>query len=425
MSDVKSSRIEGLHKMSPDARLQAVASQAGLDNEAVASLADAASGQIELADRLVENAISSMAIPVGVATNMTVDGRDVLVPMATEESSVIAAVCNSAKRCRPTGGFKTSTSGPIMAAQIQLLGASDPENVRLKVLERFDEIKEICDATDPLLLKFGGGFRDLYIRVVDSAEGPMTVVHIIVDTRDAMGANAVNSMAEALAPKLEEWTGARSLLRILTNLADRRVARVRAVWPLAEIGGEQVRDDMLSAYYFADADPYRAATHNKGIMNGISAVVLATGNDTRAIEAGAHAYAARDGRYRSMTRWEKDGDGNLVGVLEMPMAVGLIGGATRIHPTAQANLKILGVKTADELARIIVSVGLAQNFGAMRALATTGIQKGHMALHAQNVALMVGAVGQEIDKVASELKALGKVRQDIAEEILARLRAGN
>lgn len=425
MSDVKSSRIEGLHKMSPDARLQAVASQAGLDNEAVASLADAASGQIELADRLVENAISSMAIPVGVATNMTVDGRDVLVPMATEESSVIAAVCNSAKRCRPTGGFKTSTSGPIMAAQIQLLGASDPENVRLKVLERFEEIKEICDATDPLLLKFGGGFRDLYIRVVDSAEGPMTVVHIIVDTRDAMGANAVNSMAEALAPKLEEWTGARSLLRILTNLADRRVARVRAVWPLEEIGGEQVRDDMLSAYYFADADPYRAATHNKGIMNGISAVVLATGNDTRAIEAGAHAYAARDGRYRSMTRWEKDGDGNLVGILEMPMAVGLIGGATKIHPTAQANLKILGVKTADELARIIVAVGLAQNFGAMRALATTGIQKGHMALHAQNVALMVGAVGEEIDKVASELKALGKVRQDIAEEILARLRAGN
>lgn len=425
MSDVKSSRIEGLHKMSPDARLQAVALQAGLDNEAVASLADAASGQIELADRLVENAISSMAIPVGVATNMTVDGRDVLVPMATEESSVIAAVCNSAKRCRSTGGFKTSTSGPIMAAQIQLLGASDPENVRLKVLERFDEIKEICDATDPLLLKFGGGFRDLDIRVIDSAEGPMTVVHIIVDTRDAMGANAVNSMAEALAPKLEQWTGARSLLRILTNLADRRVARVRAVWPLAEIGGEQVRDDMLSAYYFADADPYRAATHNKGIMNGISAVVLATGNDTRAIEAGAHAYAAKGGRYRSMTRWEKDGDGNLVGILEMPMAVGLIGGATKIHPTAQANLKILGVKTADELARIIVAVGLAQNFGAMRALATTGIQKGHMALHAQNVALMVGAVGEEVDKVASELKALGKVRQDIAEEILARLRAGN
>ncbi|WP_428644598.1 hydroxymethylglutaryl-CoA reductase, degradative [Roseibium sp.] len=423
MSDFTSSRIEGFHKLDPAARLEAVRRQANLDNLAAGDLADAAAGQIALADRLIENAISSIAIPVGIATNMTVDGRDVLVPMATEESSVIAAVCNSAKRCRDTGGFRTSTSGPLMAAQIQLVGASDPENVRLQVLEHLEDIRAICDDTDPLLLKVGGGFRELDIRVIESTEGPMTIVHIIVDTRDAMGANAVNSMAEAVAPKLEEWTGARSLLRILTNLADRRVARVRAVWPLAEIGGETVRDDMLSAYRFADADPYRAATHNKGIMNGISAVVLATGNDTRAIEAGAHAYAARDGRYRSMSRWEKDRDGNLVGTLELPMAVGLVGGATKIHPTAQANLKILGVSTADELARVIVSIGLAQNFGAMRALATTGIQKGHMALHAQNVALMVGAVGKEVDIVASELKSLGKVRQDLAEEILDRLRA--
>ncbi|MAS11703.1 MAG: hydroxymethylglutaryl-CoA reductase, degradative [Nitratireductor sp.] len=422
MSDAQSSRIEGLHKMSPAERLQAVARQAQLGNEAVSSLAAAAEGQIELADRLVENAITTMAIPVGIATNMIVDGREVLVPMATEESSVVAAVCNAAKRCRSTGGFFTSGSGPVMAAQIQLLGASDPENVRLKVYEKIDEIRAICNKTDPLLVKFGGGFRDIDVRVIDSDEGPMTIVHIIVDTRDAMGANAVNSMAEALAPRLAEWTGARTLLRILTNLADRRVVRARAVWTLDEIGGAQVRDDMLSAYRFADADPYRAATHNKGIMNGVSAVVLATGNDTRAIEAGAHAYAARSGRYRSMSRWEKDKDGNLVGILEMPMAVGLIGGATKVHPTAQAHLKLLGVETADALARIIVSIGLAQNFAAMRALATTGIQKGHMALHAQNVALMVGAVGDEIDLVASELKALGKVRQDLAEEILNRIR---
>lgn len=424
MSDARSSRIEGLHKMTPAARLQAVAARAGLGNEAVASFAQAAEGRIELADRLVENAISSIAIPIGVATNMIVDGREVLVPMATEESSVIAAVCNSAKRCRPTGGFFTSSSGPVMAAQIQLLGASDPEQVRLKVYERIDEIRTICNETDPLLVKFGGGFRDIEVRVIETAEGPMTIVHIIVDTRDAMGANAVNSMAEALAPRLVEWTGARSLLRILTNLADRRVVRARAVWPTDEIGGEQVRDDMLSAFHFADADPYRAATHNKGIMNGVSAVVLATGNDTRAVEAGAHSYVARHGHYGSMSRWEADAEGNLVGILEMPMAVGLIGGATKVHPTAQACLKLLGVETADQLARIIVSVGLAQNFGAMRALATTGIQKGHMALHAQNVALLVGAVGGEIDKVANELKALGKVRQDIAEEILARLRSG-
>jgi len=339
--------------MTPDQRLDAVARQAGLDAAAVAALQQAAAGQIELADHLVENAVSSMAIPVGIATNMIVDGRDVLVPMATEESSVIAAVCNAAKRCRGTGGFFTSTSGPIMAAQIQLLGASDPENVRLKVFEHFDEIKATCDEIDPLLVKFGGGFRDLEVRVVETMEGPMTIVHILVDTRDAMGANAVNSMAEALAPKLSEWTGARSLLRILSNLADRRVARARATWTLDEIGGEEVRDNMISAYHFADADPYRAATHNKGIMNGVSAVVLATGNDTRAIEAGAHAYAARDGHYRSMSRWEEDEDGNLVGILEIPMAVGLIGGATKIHPTAQANLKILGVTTADALARVI------------------------------------------------------------------------
>ena len=410
--------------MTPAERLQAVSRQAGLGNAAIDALAAAGEGRIELADRLVENAISTMAIPVGIATNMVVDGREVLVPMATEESSVIAAVCNSTKRCRSTGGFVTSTSGPVMAAQIQLLGAPDPMNVRLKVYERINEIRAICDETDPLLVKFGGGFRDIDVRVIDTDEGPMTIVHIIVDTRDAMGANAVNSMAEALAPKLAEWTGARTLLRILTNLADRRVVRARAVWPVEEIGGEEVRDDMLSAYHFADADPYRAATHNKGIMNGVSAVVLATGNDTRAIEAGAHAFAARDGWYRSMSRWEADAQGNLVGILEMPMAVGLIGGATKIHPTAQANLEILGVTTADALARIIVSVGLAQNFGAMRALATTGIQKGHMALHAQNVALMVGAVGAEIDLVASELKALGKVRQDLAEDILKRIRAG-
>jgi hydroxymethylglutaryl-CoA reductase len=419
---VTSSRIEGLHKMTPTARLEAVARQAGLDDQAVASLETAAAGQVELADHLVENAVSAMAIPLGIATNMIVDGREVLIPMATEESSVIAAVCNAAKRCRPTGGFTTSTSGPIMAAQIQLLGAGDPENVRLKVFEHLDEIKATCDEIDPLLVKFGGGFRDLEVRVVETMEGPMTIVHILVDTRDAMGANAVNSMAEALAPKLSVWTGARSLLRILSNLADRRVARARATWSLEEIGGEEVRDNMISAYHFADADPYRAATHNKGIMNGVSAVVLATGNDTRAIEAGAHAYAARDGHYRSMSRWEEDAEGNLVGVLEMPMAVGLIGGATKIHPTAQANLKILGVKTADALARVIVSVGLAQNFAAMRALATTGIQKGHMALHAQNVALMVGAIGAEIDAVAAELRKLGKVRQDLAEEILAKIR---
>ena len=421
-TDTHSSRIEGLHKLAPDERLHVVARQAGLDDEALAVLNEPGEEMLALADRLVENAVSAIAIPLGIATNMIVDRRDVLVPMATEESSVVAAVCNAAKRCRPTRGFVTTSTGPVMSAQIQLLAPDDPENVRMKVYERADEIRAICDETDPLLAKVGGGFRDLEVRVVNSAGGTMTVVHLIVDTRDAMGANAVNTMAEAVAPRLAEWTGARPLLRILTNLADRRLVRARATWRLEDVGGATVRDDMLAAFQFADADPYRAVTHNKGIMNGISAVALATGNDTRAIEAAAHAYATQGGRYCSMSRWEVDKEGHLVGVLELPMAVGLVGGATKVHPTAQACLKVLGVETADALARIIVAVGLAQNFAAIRALATTGIQKGHMALHAQNVALMVGAKGAEIDQVATELKSAGKVRQDLAEEILAKIR---
>ena len=418
-----SARLAGFHKLTPAERAARVAARAGLGDEVAAHYAEAAGAQLALADRLIENAVSTMNLPLGIATNLLVDGREVLVPMATEESSVIAAVCNAAKRCRASGGFTTAMSGNEMIAQIQQLGMPDPAQVRLKVLERRRDIEAICNAADPVLLELGGGFRDLEVRVIETAEGPMIITHLIVDTRDAMGANAVNTMAEAVAPRLAEWTGARTHLRILSNLADRRLVRARAVWPLEEIGGAEVRDGILSAYRFAEADPYRAATHNKGIMNGISAVVLATGNDTRAVEAGAHAYAARDGRYRSLSRWETDAEGNLAGVLELPLAVGLVGGATRLHPTAQQNLKVLGVETAEGLARIIGAVGLAQNFAALRALATTGIQKGHMALHAQNVALMAGALGEEVDALAAALVERGEVRQDVAERLLQELRA--
>ena len=309
-----------------------------------------------------------------------------------------------------------------MIAQIQQYGMSDPHAVRMAILERRAEIAALCDAVDPVLVKFGGGFRDIEVRVIDSAAGPMVITHLIVDARDAMGANAVNSMAEKLAPKLVEWTGAPTLLRILSNLADRRLARARARWRAEDIGGPEVADNMLRAFAFADADPYRAATHNKGIMNGITAVTLVTGNDTRAIEAGAHAYAARDGRYRSLSRWEKAANGDLVGSLEMPMAVGLIGGATKLHPVAQAALGMLKVGSASELARLIVAIGLAQNFAALRVLATSGVQQGHMALHAQNIAMMVGAQGDEIDRVAQEIRRLGTVRVDVAETVLAELR---
>jgi hydroxymethylglutaryl-CoA reductase len=419
---LNTSRISGFHKMTTDERRSAVAGFAGLDEAALAQLSSPGNLDPHVADHMIENVVGTIAIPVGIATNMKVDGRDVLVPMATEESSVVAAVCNSSRQCYESGGFVTSVSGTLMIAQIQLVGVSDPENARIRVLERREEIAAACDACDPMLVGLGGGFRDLEVRVLQTRGGPMVVTHLVVDTRDAMGANTVNTMAERLAPEIEGWTGGKVLLRILSNLADRRLARARAVWTLDAIGGEAVRDGMLAAYHLAEADPYRAATHNKGIMNGVSAAVLATGNDTRAVEAGAHAYAARKGRYSSLTTWEVTADGSLAGTLEMPMPVGLVGGATKVHPTAQACLKVLGVSTAAELARIIAAVGLAQNFGAMKALATVGIQKGHMALHAHNVAIVVGAVGDEVERLAKILVEKRQVRQDIAAAELAKLR---
>lgn len=426
-NQLKSSRISGFHKKSPQERLDLVAAFAGLDEATVAHLANMGNLDPHLADHLIENVVGTMNIPVGVATNMRIDGEDMLIPMATEESSVVAAVCNAARQCYDAGGFVTSSSGTLMIAQVQLVDSPDPHNARIKILERRDEIKAVCDECDPILVKLGGGFRDLEVRIIQTAGGPMVITHLIVDTRDAMGANAVNTMAEKLAPSIAAWTGGRTYLRILSNLADRRLARARATWSCESIAaagmtGEAVRDGMISAYQFAAADPYRAATHNKGIMNGITAVVLATGNDTRAIEAGCHAYAAKDGHYGSLTRWEVTPEGHLAGSIEVPMAVGLIGGATKLHPTARACLKILGVTTADRLARVIAAVGLAQNFSALKALATTGIQKGHMALHAQNIAMMAGAVGEEIDRVARVLVERGTVRVDVAEAELKLIR---
>ncbi|KAA0218700.1 MAG: hydroxymethylglutaryl-CoA reductase, degradative [Lautropia sp.] len=426
MSDTKrSSRIAGFHRQTIAERIAAVSEFAGLTDAERAHLADTGNLPPETADRLIENVVGTMNIPVGIATNMRIDGRDRLVPMATEESSVVAAVCNAARQCYDNGGFTTSMSGARMIAQVQLLDVSDVQHARLRILERIDEIRTVCDECDPLLVKLGGGFRELEARIIETRSGPMVITHLIVDTRDAMGANAVNTMAEALAPRIAAWTGGRTNLRILSNLADRRLARARCTWRLADIGGSEVRDGIITAYHFADADPYRAATHNKGIMNGISAVVLATGNDTRAVEAGAHAYAARNGRYASLTHWETTHDGDLAGSLELPMAVGLVGGATRLHPTAKVALRILGTDSAEDLARVIAAVGLAQNFSALKALATTGIQKGHMALHAHNIAMMAGAVGDEIDAVARALVAGGKVRLDLAEAELKQLRSSS
>jgi hydroxymethylglutaryl-CoA reductase len=421
----RTSRIPGLRDLTVEARRKTVAESAEIDPRLVAAFEPGHGMGIDLADHMIENVVGVMGLPLGVATNFVVNGREVLVPMVTEEASVVAAASNSAKVARIHGGFTTSSTAPVMQAQVQIVDVRDPAAGRVRILEARDELIALADAQDPRLLEFGGGVRDISVRVVESRAGTYVVVPLHVDVQDAMGANAVNTMAEAVAARAGEIAGGRPLLRILTNKADLRLSRARAVFDAGALGGAAVVDDIVHAAALAEADPYRAATHNKGIMNGISAVVLATGNDTRAVEAGAHSHAVSEhGRYTSLSRFEKDADGNVVGTLELPMPVGLVGGATRIHPVAQAAIALLGVTTAAELAEVVVAVGLAQNFGAVRALATDGIQRGHMALHARNVAVTAGAGPDEVPAVVARLIADKAVRADHAEKVLADLRAG-
>lgn len=417
------SRIPGFHRLTRAERLATVAEAASLDPIAVQDFAVAGAAHADLMDHMAENVIGAMTIPLGVATNLVVDGVPVLVPMATEESSVVAAVCNGARRCLPAGGVFTSADDPCMIAQVQITGLRDPIGARARVMEHVAEIEAICNACDPMLVSLGGGFRRLEARVVDpgALAPPMLVVHLIIDVRDAMGANAVNTMAEAVAPRIAAWTGGKAGLRILSNLADRRLVRARATFPLDMIGGAEARDGVIAAGAFAAADPYRAATHNKGIMNGISAVGLATGNDTRALEAGAHAFASRSGAYTALSRWEATHDGDLSGVIELPMPVGVVGGATKAHPTARLALQIMGVAGADRLGRVIAAVGLVQNFSAMLALATEGIQRGHMALHAKNLAVSAGATGAMVEKIAAQMIEEKAIRGDRAAQLVAAL----
>ena len=418
------SEISGFYKKSAEERWKVVREFGNLTEEEVRTIGNTGALTFDQVNRMIENVVGTISIPLGVAVNFRVNGRDYLVPMAIEEPSVIAAASNSAKMAREKGGFHASTSGPVMIGQVQLVHVHDPHSARLAILHARDEILRRANEKDPILVKLGGGAKDVEVRVVPTGRGPMVITHLIVDTRDAMGANAVNTMAEAVAPYLEEITGGRVYLRIISNLAVKRLARARVVYPAEAIGGAEVVEGILEAFAFADADPFRCATHNKGIMNGIDAVAIATGNDFRAVEAGAHAYAAwKSGGYHSLTTWEKNSGGDLVGTIELPLAVGLVGGATAVHPTAKACVKLLGVKTAQELAEVIACVGLAQNFAALRALATEGIQRGHMGLHARNIAATVGAVGPEIDRVAEALVKEGKVRMDRAKEILDALRA--
>ena len=409
---MNTSRISGFHKLSREARLDEIATRCNLSDRERAHLIASGAHDGALSENLSENVIGVMSVPLGIATNMIVDGVETLVPMATEESSVVAAVCNGARACRSSGGVTTVADDPCMIAQIQVKDLPDIQDAISKLQIKTREIKEICDASDPLLVKLGGGFRDIDLRAMPN----FLVIHLIVDVRDAMGANAVNTMAETLAPQIEAWTNGKVGLKILSNLADRRLIRARAIWEASVIGADVV-DGIIDAYAFAATDPYRAATHNKGIMNGISAVGLATGNDTRALEAGAHAYAALDG-YGPLTRYEKTKAGDLKGTLEMPMPVGIIGGATKAHPTAQIALKIMGAKSAARLASVTAATGLVQNFSALRALATEGIQRGHMSLHARNVAIAAGANGDEIDRIARQMIAENTIREDVALALL-------
>lgn len=418
---MKTSQYSGFFKLSVDDRMKEVAEFTGISEEEQKILQDANSLDMDKADHMIENVIGRFSLPLGVAINFVINGKDYVVPMVSEEPSVLAACSNAAKMARPAGGFTAHSLGTVMISQIQLLNIAAPFAAKTTILEHKDEIIKRCNEKDPTLVKFGGGARDVEVRVIDSIVGPMVIVHLLVDTLDAMGANAVNTMAEAVAPYLEEITGGTAELRILSNLADHRLVTARAVFEKDAIGGEEVVDKIINAYAFAAADPYRAATNNKGIMNGIIPVVLATGNDTRAIESGAHAYAARNGRYTSLTTWEKDADGNLVGTIEMPMAVGLVGGATKIHPAAGVAVKMLGIKTAAELAEIIAAVGLSNNMAALKALATEGIQRGHMSLHARNLANTVGATGDIADQIVKTMIEEKKVNAEYAKELFDKL----
>ena len=428
---VDSSRLKGFYKLSVPERRSLLADIAGLDDEMVGAWASVGELSEEVADRMIENVIGTYSLPIGVATNFIIDGEHYLIPFVVEEASVVAAASNMAKRCHSKGGFVSDNDEPVMIGQIQVVGCDDPEAAKMAILSAESELIEACNDVDPILVKFGGGCKGVEARIIETGSGPMVIVHILVDCRDAMGANAVNTMAETIAPRIEELSTGTVILRIISNLAVHRLAKVSAVFTPEEMsdngldreGGLNVIDGVVQAYHFAAADPFRATTHNKGIMNAISPIAIACGQDWRAIESGAHSYASYGREYGSMTHWEKDSEGNLVGSIEIPMAVGLVGGAVRIHPGAQANVALLGLRTANDLAKVMAAAGLAQNLGALRALATVGIQAGHMKLHLMNMVAAAGAEGSEVEAVAKIVRESGdRITMAAVEDALASIR---
>ncbi len=417
----KSSVISGFYKLSPRERLAIVKDFANLTNEEANLLQESSSLPMDVTDHMIENVIGVFPEPMGIGVNFQINKKDYLIPMATEEPSVIAAASYAAKMVRDGGGFYTSSTTPIMIGQIQVVKLKEANKAKGQVLAAKTELLKNANDQDPILNSFGGGAKDLDARVIDTTMGQMLIVHLYVDCRDAMGANAVNTMMEAMAPRIEQLTGGHVYLRIISNLATKRLVKAWCKVPKEAVGGDAVVDGIAYASAFAAADPYRAATHNKGVMNGIIAVVLATGNDHRAVEAGAHAYAALNGPYTSISKWIKNDKGDLEGSIEMPMAVGLIGGAVKTHPIARIAMKILNVKSANEFGEVLASVGLAQNLGALRALASEGIQRGHMSLHARNIAVTAGAKDKQIEVVAELMVKERRVRVDRAKEILEEL----
>ncbi|MBI2971152.1 MAG: hydroxymethylglutaryl-CoA reductase, degradative [Candidatus Aenigmarchaeota archaeon] len=414
------SSIRGFYELPHGKRLQFLKKFAKLSNEEVRLLGHNSALGIRTAEMISENVVGTTQLPIGIATNFLVNGKDYLVPMAIEEPSVVAAASHAAKLARHAGGFTASSDEPVMIGQVQLVRVPDAQAAAKLVAEKRGEIMDIANRQDSVMVRLGGGIRDIGARVLKTKRGDMMVVQLLVDVRDAMGANAVNTMCEAVSPYLEELTGGTVRLRIISNLATRRLARARAVWS-KDILGADVIDGILDAYAFAEADQYRCTTHNKGIMNGIDAVAIATGNDFRALEAGAHSYASIGG-YHSLTNYETNDKGDLIGSIELPIASGIIGGTIRTHPIAKLSLKILGVQTAQELAQVMATVGLAQNFAALRALASEGIQKGHMSLHAKNIAVLAGASGKQIEKIAKRMASEKNVSVSRAKELLGKRR---
>ncbi|WP_026908811.1 hydroxymethylglutaryl-CoA reductase, degradative [Paucisalibacillus globulus] len=424
---MKSSRIPGFYKKTVEERRELLREALEFEDNELNILSSQEALPIETADKMIENVIGTFPLPLGLGLNFLINGKDYIIPMAVEEASIVASASHIAKIVRDAGGFKTEASERIMIGQIQIVGCADFNAAKQSLLDSKQELIEAANAAYPSIVARGGGARGLDVRILNDAPnsdyGKMLVLHMYVDTCDAMGANIINTMVESLAPVVEDLTSGKVYLRILSNFADRCVAKATCVIPpkllvTGDHSGEEVRDGVVHAFEFADSDPYRAVTHNKGIMNGIDPVVIATGNDWRAVEAGAHAYASRTGRYRSMTKWSVDDEGNLIGELELPMSIGTVGGAIRVHPISQLAHKMLKTESASELAQVIVAVGLAQNLGALKALVTDGIQKGHMALHSRSVAIAAGATGEMIDIIAEQLVKSKEIRVGKAKELV-------